>query len=154
METASATQILVPTPEALARECEQLNRLESFLSRFPAAQMPVINRFTRGSDGKVNLYTREIFMPKGTLLTSKIHKTEHQFVVISGRVAVWSEADGVTILEAGHVGITKAGTRRALFIHEDCRWMTMHHVGTDNLEQIEAELIEPHNFPKQQEALP
>jgi hypothetical protein len=71
-------------------------------------------------------YVREIFMPAGTWVTSMIHKYEHPFAIIQGRVSVFSENDGVQILEAGYRGITKPHTRRVLFIHEDCIWVTFH----------------------------
>ena len=34
------------------------------------------------------MYIREIFMPAGSLITSKIHKTEHPYIVSYGKVAV------------------------------------------------------------------
>jgi hypothetical protein len=89
-------------------------------SGLPAVPLPLIHRFLPG------LYAREILMPAGTLLTSKIHNTEHPYVVLSGRVRVFVPGEGVVILEAGHVGITKPGTKRLLFIEEDCRWITFH----------------------------
>jgi len=83
--------------------------------------MPVTHHFTPG------LYTREIFMPKGTLCTSKIHKTEHPYSVLSGKCQVFTVGGGVEEIEAGHFGITQPGTRRVLYIEEDCTWVT-HHV--------------------------
>jgi hypothetical protein len=72
------------------------------------------------------MYIREIFMPKGSFLTSRIHGTEHPFAVLEGMAIVY-DADGGTVeLSAGHSGITLEGTRRALFIEEDCRWVTYH----------------------------
>lgn len=110
--------------------------------RFRPVEMPVTHRFTPG------MYAREIFMPAGTLLTSKIHKTEHQYVVISGKVSVWVGDGEEIVLEAGHVGITMPGTRRVLYIHEDTRWITFHPTELTDLAAIEQELIEPHDFPK------
>ena len=34
--------------------------------------------------------------------------------------------DKTELLTAWHHGITYPGTRRVLFIHEDCRWTTFH----------------------------
>ncbi len=89
-------------------------------------------------------------MPKGMTLTSKIHKTEHQYVVLSGKVSVYIPGAGVQIIEAPYVGITKAGTRRVLYIHEDTRWITFHPTEETDMDKVEEALIEPHNFPKQQ----
>lgn len=110
----------------------------------PLVDLPVVHRFTPG------LYTREIFMPAGTLLTSRIHKTEHPYVITKGRVSVYIPGEGVQHLEAGHVGITRPGTRRVLYIHEDCTWLTFHPLvpGEDDgseeerLAAIEARIID------------
>ena len=109
---------------------------------FPAAEMPVTHMFTPG------LYVREIFMPAGTLLTSKIHKTEHPFVILSGKVSVWVGDGEETLFEGPYVGVTKPGTRRVLYIHEDTRWLTFHPTEETDLAVIEQQLIEPHDFPK------
>lgn len=134
---------------------EKLDALELSMlaSGLPVVDLPVTHRWTPG------MYSREIFMPATferagqiyhTVLTSKIHKTEHQFVVISGRAEVYVPGVGVEVLEAGHVGITKPGTRRVLLIHEDCRWITFHPLeeGEEgDLEAIEARIIERRELP-------
>ena len=104
-------------------------------------ELPVIHRFTP------SLYAREIFMPAGTLLTSRIHQTEHPYVVISGVAKVYIPGVGIERLEAGHVGITQPGTRRLLLIEEDCRWITFHPLvegesSEADLGAIEARIIE------------
>lgn len=120
----------------------RLDELEqSMLERGAVVELPVTHRFTPG------LYAREIFMPAGTLLTSKIHRTEHPYVVLTGRVSVLIPGVGVETLEAGHCGVTKSGTRRVLFIHEDTRWVTFHPLADGesseaDLPAIEERLIE------------
>lgn len=100
-------------------------------------ELPVEHTFTDG------LYARRIFMPAGSFLTSKIHKTEHPYVIMSGRVSVFVPGVGVQHLKAPHFGITKPGTRRVLYIHEDTVWITFH-VNPDNetVEEIENRIIE------------
>lgn len=90
------------------------------LENFEQVDCPVTHKFVPG------LYIREIFMPKDTILTSLIHKTTHPFVILEGKVAVFSENDGEQYLEAGHMGITTPNTRRVLRIVEDTRWVTFH----------------------------
>lgn len=96
--------------------------------------LPLQHNFVDG------LYIREIFMPKGTLLTSKIHKTNHPYFVMKGEVSVITE-NGVERIKAPHIGFTKKGTKRVLYIHEDCNWITIHKTDTTNLEEIEKEII-------------
>lgn len=116
-----------------------IDALESEMRQMPAVEAPVDHVFTPG------LYTRVIDMPAGMFLTSKIHKTEHVFVVLSGKAAVWDGESGVQIIRAPHMGITKPGTRRVLLIGEQCRWATFHPSNGETVEEIEARIIEPRN---------
>ena len=85
-------------------------------------------------------YVREIFMPKGTLIVSKIHKKEHPFFVLKGKADVLTE-DGVQTIEAPYQGMTPVGTKRALYIHEDMVWITVHVTDKTDLEEIEEQII-------------
>jgi hypothetical protein len=113
---------------------------------------PLIHRFTDG------MYIREIYMPAGSLWTSKVHKTEHPFVVSLGKAAVSIDAKDWENVEAPYTGITKPGTRRVLYIIEDCIWTTFHIIDgmksefnylssqeiNKIVEKIEDDILEPH----------
>lgn len=116
----------------------KMNAIESAMAALPQIETPLVHRFTPG------LYIRQITMPAGALITSKIHKTEHPFVILKGEVSVWTEHDGVVRLKAPHVGITKAATRRLLYIHEDTVWATFHPSEKETVEEIEKDIIYPH----------
>ena len=104
------------------------------------------------------MYIREIFMPAGSLITSKVHKTEHPYIVSYGKVAVSIDGDDWDEITAPYTGITKSGTRRILYILEDCIWTTFHRVddmkseyndlNDDEKENIvkgiEEKILEPH----------
>lgn len=100
----------------------KITELEKQMEKHPACikELPVRHLFTPG------LYVREIFMPAGTLLTSRIHLLEHPFVISKGKVSVWDDENGVVTLEAPHTGITSPGTRRVLYMHTDTIWSTFH----------------------------
>lgn len=85
-------------------------------------------------------YIRQIFMPKGTLITSKIHKITHPYFVMTGKASVATE-DGVELIKAPYQGMTQAGTKRALYIHEDMIWITVHVTDETDLDKIEEEII-------------
>lgn len=70
------------------------------------------------------LYVREIFMPAGTLLVTRIHLEQHPFFISKGIVSVWDKTWAT--LFAAHTDITQPGTRRILYVHEDCIWSTVH----------------------------
>lgn len=131
----------------------RIDKLEAeMVSNHPIVDCPLIHRFTPG------LYIREIFMPKDTLITSKIHKTSHPFTVSKGRLIVNIDMREWVGIEAPYTGITRPGTRRVLYIIEDCIWTTYHPLawitGKENdlneeeksilAEDIISEIIEPH----------
>lgn len=71
------------------------------------------------------LYIREITMPKGMIITSKIHKYEHPFFVMTGECTIMTDEKLIRI-KAPYWGITKPGTKRVLYMHEETVWATVH----------------------------
>jgi len=122
---------------------KQIDELEKvMLTEFEPIECPVDHIFTPG------LYTRQIFMPAGSFITSKIHKTEHPYVVSQGLVSVWIDEGEEIVIDAPFTGITKPGTRRVLYVWEDTIWTTFHaNPDNENLEQIEQRIIEKHENP-------
>lgn len=92
------------------------------------------------SDG---IYVREIFIPKGMLLTGKIHKHEHPNFLLKGEVMVLTEIGGTEILKAPCSMISKPGTKRALYAITDLVWTTIHHnpTNTKDLKKLEKIVI-------------
>jgi len=123
---------------------ERFDELEAaIVHNLESVDCPLVHMFTDG------MYIREIIMPKGALVTSKIHKTEHPYVVSKGKLTVRIDDGSWVEIEAPYTGITKAGTRRVAYILEDCTWTTFHN-NPDNLkdlEQIEDMVIEKYVNP-------
>lgn len=112
-----------------------IDLLESLmLAHGPVPEPEPVHRFTPG------LYARELTMEPATLLTSRVHKTEHQYIVTEGRARVYEEATGWREIVAPYHGITKAGTRRVLHILERMVWTTFHPTTETNIEKLEADL--------------
>jgi len=122
--------------------CVELDRMEALLGLGERIECPIVNRFTNG------LYTREIFMPAGSLVCSKIHKTQHQFIVSKGMVSVWCKDTGWTTFKAPYHGITEPGARRFLYNHEDTVWTTFHPnpENVEDMEKVEDMLILKHEL--------
>ena len=118
-----------------------LDEMEFALTHYPTAACPVVHRFTPG------LYIREITMPKGAMITSMEHKTQHPFVISKGIVEVVSENEGPVTYCAPHFGITQPGTRRMLNILEETVWTTFHPTEETDIEKIAAEVLIPHVNP-------
>ena len=85
-------------------------------------------------------YIREIFNPKGELLVTKIHKVAHPFFLMRGDMTILME-DGIKRIRAPHYGITPAGTKRIIYCHEDCIFVTVHVTKETDLKKIEEEVI-------------
>jgi len=85
-------------------------------------------------------YIREIFNPKGELLITKIHKVSHPFFLLRGDMTILME-DGIKRIKAPHYGITPAGTKRIIYCHEDCMFVTVHATKLTDIDKIEAEVI-------------
>lgn len=111
----------------------------SLLMEFPGAKIgddacEIIHHFADG------MYIREMHGPKGMVVVTKLHKTTHPYFVISGDVTV-KTAEGLVRIKAPYFGITKAGTKRVAYFHEDTIWITVHATKEKDLEKIESEVI-------------
>ena len=131
------------TAKEISPITEFRNKIQEFeekMSQVPGAhrgdwdKCPLKHTFADG------IYIREIFMPKGMLIVSKIHKAKHPYFVLKGDLSVLTEEGEVRII-APYSGLTPAGTKRLLYIHEDTVWITVHATEETDLEKIEEDII-------------
>lgn len=121
---------------------KQVDVIQATMEALPPVECPVDHCFTPG------LYTRHCLLPAGTLLISKIHRTEHPYTVLFGRARVWTEDRGVIEVVGPAFGVTKPGTRRVILALEDTLWVTYHPTKLTDLEAIEEQLIEKRELPE------
>lgn len=88
------------------------------------------------------VYCRLVKRAAGVLIVGKVHRREHLYVLMSGRLHVTTD-DGVEEIVAPHVVVSKPGTKRAVLALEDSVCMTIHRTDKVDLDEIEAELVEP-----------
>ncbi|MDP8258805.1 MAG: hypothetical protein P9L90_05240 [Candidatus Aadella gelida] len=86
------------------------------------------------------MYIRKMTLPAGMAFTTKIHKKEHVYFILSGEVTVLTEL-GKVRLKGPYQGVTKVGTQRAMYAHEETVWVTVHVTDSKDLKQIENEVI-------------
>jgi hypothetical protein len=85
------------------------------------------------------MYARELFMPKGSTFTGKIHIKEH-IVILCGDVTVATDEDVVRY--TGYCTfVGKPGSKRALYMHEDTVWTAIHTTDSMTVEQCEETLV-------------
>ena len=86
------------------------------------------------------LYTREVFMPKGSLVVSYIHLTNHPSFFMSGEMSILLDDGAVKRIKAPMVVQTEVGTQRVAYMHEDCVWNCVYRVNAKTIERAEQEV--------------
>jgi mannose-6-phosphate isomerase-like protein (cupin superfamily) len=115
---------------------EQINRLQGEMSKLPQQELPTEHYFSGG------MYCRKLWRPAGTLIVGKVHKKDHFFVCAAGEIIAWSEK-GMVTLKAGDIIESRAGTKRVTLAVQDSIGVTFHVTDKTDIEEVEAELIEP-----------
>jgi hypothetical protein len=122
----------------LAKEQEDQRQailnMEAALLSLPQIELNAKHYLCKG------LYTRELFMPKGSAVTGKIHVKEHIVTIVYGDVSVATN-DGVERIVGPCTFIGKAGSKRALFMHEDTLWLATHATDATTVEECENTLV-------------
>ena len=134
MDKLSPASATLHVPGASLRE--KIDTLEALMLREPQVEIEPVHYFAHG------LYAREITIKAGTLLTGKIHRTEHLNIVSKGRIIVWTE-DGMKEVAAPFTMVSRPGTKRVGYALEDTVWTTVHATTETDLAKLEAELIAP-----------
>lgn len=118
---------------------DQILAFQSALEPLEQVDCPLQHHFAPG------MYGREILLPAGTFIVGKIHKHAHLNIVSRGLVTVVTEFGRRTIdARAAPVTFTSdAGTKRALYVHQETVWTTIHAVQSTDLAEIEREIIAP-----------
>jgi quercetin dioxygenase-like cupin family protein len=99
-------------------------------------ELPLTHSFSEG------IYTREIFIKKGMFVIGKIHKHEHTFFLMKGKLLLCSE-EGVKEVEAPYYGTASAGTKRVALALEDTTFVNVHPNpnNTKDIEKLEDSFV-------------
>ena len=124
------------------------NAVEAALLKQPQAECPVQHFFIPGH------YCRQITMPAGSLIVSKVHNTWHAYTVTKGFVSVVTDEQQMRVqhIRVGGEGehfasLTEPGTRRLLFCHEETVWTTFHPTQMTDVDTIEDSIMLPNTNP-------
>lgn len=98
--------------------------------------VPVQHHFAPG------VYMRQMDAAAGTLVVSRMHRTEHMNILLKGSLTVATE-DGIQLMTAPCVLKSMPGTKRIGYFHEDSSWITIHPTSDTDLEKIEQQVIVP-----------
>jgi len=86
------------------------------------------------------LYTRELFMPKGSLIISMIHKHNHPSFLLKGKLSFIADNGTVKHIQAPCTVFTKQGTQRVFYTHEDVQWCCVYKTDATTFEEAEADV--------------
>lgn len=111
-----------------------IRALESAMRELPQLKEELRHHFAHG------IYGREMWVPAGTVLVGKIHRYSCINVILQGIVEVRSQ-EGAYRIEAPYVFVSPGGTKRAMIALTDLVWMTVHPADSEDLDQLERELI-------------
>lgn len=133
---ATAPDIMAVPASGTAFEClrDQILYIESEIAKVDQVECPIKHIFAPG------VYAREMTIPAGTILTGKIHATEHINILSQGDISVLTE-EGMKRLQAPFSFVSKPGTKRVGYAHTDVVWTTIHVTNETDLDKIEAEVI-------------
>ncbi len=86
------------------------------------------------------IYTRELFMPKGSIVISMIHKQSHPTFVLKGMFSYLDDKGVVRIVKAPHKIFTKVGAQRVFYVHEDTILVGVYKTKAKTFEEAEADV--------------
>jgi quercetin dioxygenase-like cupin family protein len=118
----------------VAPKRDAIQKLEQEILGMVQADMPLEHYFAQG------LYARRLTIPKNCVLTGAIHKFEHINIVLKGDITVVTD-DGVKRIRAPYVMVSKPGTKRAGFAHEETEWLTVHACEAKDATEAETLLV-------------
>lgn len=111
----------------------KIRALESELLKMPQVDLRVEHYFTDG------VYVREMYIPKGTLMTGGIYKKEHIHIISAGSMEIVTEDGGIRTVTAPLTFIAKPGMKRAGFATEDTVWSAVFVTNLTDPDEIVAE---------------
>jgi len=129
----------------------EIRQRREFREKITELEQAIVN--TEGTTGEVmhnanpvkhtfagGCYIREIYNPANELIVTKIHKKEHPFFLMKGEMSILTET-GIQHIKAPYQGITKPGTKRAIYTHEECTFITVHATNNTTIKDVEDEVV-------------
>lgn len=117
-------------------EIAHVVNVQEKVAQLPQLDIPVFNYFAP------NIYMRQMDAKAGTLMVTKMHKTEHFLIILKGSASVLDNGELVHF-EAPQIIKIKVGTKRVIYFHDDSSWLTAHPTTETDLGVIEEQLIVP-----------
>ena len=108
--------------------------LEVLMKAMPQVDSPAEHYHLSG------VYCRSLFIPKGCLLTGKIHNHESIGILAQGTLRI-TNGETSTVVTAPYITVDKPGIKRLGYAETDCTFITVHRTDLDSIDAIEEALV-------------
>jgi hypothetical protein len=108
--------------------------LEALMKAMPQVESPAQHYHLSG------VYCRSLFIPKGCLLTGKIHNHESIGILAQGTLRI-TNGETSTVVTAPYITVDKPGIKRLGYAETDCTFITVHRTDLDSIDAIEEALV-------------
>ena len=129
-------------PELLQTRRSRIMALQKVMEELPASVGP--DEFNEGNithHFATGVYGRELFIKKGSLIVSKIHRAKTFNIIAKGTIAVICPNHGYNIYEAPTCFVSNPLSKRVVVAIEDTLWITAHGTFKTDLNEVEEEII-------------
>ncbi len=125
---------VIPSEFTYLSSRDKVSIIENEAKKFEQVDIPVQHYFVPG------VYIREIFVPKGILLTGKIHKYPQFHVITKGDISMLIDGEMKRVQGPCNI-MSPAGSKRIAYAHEDTIWLMVHGTNETDIERIENHFI-------------
>lgn len=130
------------TPQLVEERRERIVQLEDAMKTLPASyDMQEFNEGKVAHHFATGVYGRELFIPKGNVIVSKIHRGKTFNVIAKGKIAVICPNKGYNVYDGPFCFVSEPFTKRVVIALEDTLWITSHGTDKTDLNEVEEEII-------------
>jgi len=83
------------------------------------------------------LYGRRIIVPSGAVFTTRVHRSDHISIMLRGHITIVDQDGNKADVIAPDAFVTKKGTHRIVYVHDEVEFMTVHHCVEQDDEKVE-----------------
>lgn len=114
----------------------EIHALASRMAQLPQVENEVTHHFAP------HLYARELILRAGTYAIGYVHRTAHMMIMVHGDMEI-TTGDGMKRFTGYNVLHAGIGAQRVVHVFEDTILISFHPTDTTDVEELEAELVEP-----------
>ena len=131
------TEVALPLDGSLAVVMRQkVESLQRAVAQMPQYEPHTEHYFHGG------MYCRKVYRDAGVLVVGAVHKHEHLYVIVTGKVLITDGENPPVEKSAGDVILSMPGTKRAVLALLPTICITVHKTDAKTVEDAERELVE------------